>query len=142
MPLHGFHAKDIPSRKISYLVEFDETPRFWYPHVACDAWIDFSSWTVELQPSEYRENLHFFSLSHFSLSLSIRSLPLPPSFFSSLSSISSYPPELPFFFFVCSSHHFLFIFLFLLFLSFFFLSFIFSFISLSLFLHFIFFFSI
>ena len=67
------------------------------------------------------------SLTH-SLS-SARSLPLPPSFFSSLSSFSSHPPKLLFFFF-CSSHHFLFVYL--LFLFFFLLSFIFSYISFSL----------
>ena len=27
-----------------YLVEFDETPRFWYPRVARNAWINFVSW--------------------------------------------------------------------------------------------------
>ena len=49
---------------------FDETPRFWYPHVPLDAWIDFSYRTVELRPSECREK------SPFSL--------ISPSFFLSL----------------------------------------------------------
>ena len=52
-------------------MEFDKTPRFWYPCVALDAWIDFSSRTVDLRPSECRENLHFF-LSPLSLFIYIR----------------------------------------------------------------------
>ena len=45
-------------------MEFDETPRFWYPRIAHDAWIDFSSQTVELRPLERWENLPFcFSIS-------------------------------------------------------------------------------
>ena len=55
-------------------MEFDETPRFWYPHVARDVWIDFYSWTVEIRPSEGRENLPFC----FSFSL----YPILPSFLS------------------------------------------------------------
>ena len=51
-------------------MEFDDTPRFWDLRVARDEWIDFSSQTVELRPSERRENLFFFSLSLISLSLS------------------------------------------------------------------------
>ena len=30
------------SRFFLYFVEFDETPRFWYPRVALDAWTDFA----------------------------------------------------------------------------------------------------
>ena len=52
-------------------MEFEKTPRFWHPRVARDAWIDFSSRTVELRPSECRENFSFSSsLSHrFSFSI-------------------------------------------------------------------------
>ena len=64
MPLNGFLAKNDQSRKILYLVEFDETPRFWYPSVALNTWIDFSSRTVWYRPSECRKNFSFcFSLS-------------------------------------------------------------------------------
>ena len=95
MSLHNFYAKNIPSRKIPYLVELDETPRFWYPSVTHDAWIDFSSLTVELQPSKCQENLPFFFLS-------------PP--FLSLASFSHFSPIffLSFLPFVCSQFHFLF----------------------------------
>ena len=55
-------------------MEFDETPRFWYPRVACDELIDFYSWTIEIRPLECQENLPFFSLS---LSDSPLSLSLP-----------------------------------------------------------------
>ena len=55
-------------------MEFDEIPRFWYPRVALDTWIDFSSRTFELRPSECRENL-LFLFSSF-LPLSIHFLPL------------------------------------------------------------------
>ena len=66
-------------------MEFDEIPRFWYSHIACDAWIDFSSRTIELRQSERRENLLFF----YSLSLS-----LSVCFFLSLLScfLSLFPP--------------------------------------------------
>ena len=42
MPLHGFLFK---VGKIPYLVKFDETPRFWYPQLARDAWINFVFWS-------------------------------------------------------------------------------------------------
>ena len=42
MPLHRFLFQ---VGKIPYLVKFDETPRFWYPCVARDAWINFVSWS-------------------------------------------------------------------------------------------------
>ena len=67
----AFRLENNPSRKIPYLVEFGETSRFWYPHVVHDAWIDFSSWTVELQPSKSRKNLPLLFISPFSLSLSL-----------------------------------------------------------------------
>ena len=87
-------------------MEFDETPRFWYPHVACDAWINFSSRTVKLQPSERRENLPFFFLSLLSLSLYpfSSSFSLPVCF-------SSYPLNFLFFLFVSPSHFLIFSFL-------------------------------
>ena len=78
-------------------MEFDKTPRFWYPCVARVAWIDFSSRTVELRSSEYRENLpHLFlslfdffffslvcfpSLFLFFFSFSPPSIEFPPSWF-------------------------------------------------------------
>ena len=123
-------------------MEFDETPRFWYPRVALDAWIEFSSRTVELRPLECQENLIFLSLS-LSLSVMFSSSPfLLPFlfhffyFFSFLFSLSYAPNILPF---VCSHHIFSispFTSLFLIlihriFLSFFFLYFIFSSISFS-----------
>ena len=62
-----FKLKIFLSRKILYLVKFDETPRYRYPRITCDAWINFSSWTVELRPLKRRENLPFlFSLFFFS----------------------------------------------------------------------------
>ena len=137
MSLHGFYAKNIPSRKISYLVEFDETPRFWYPRVARDAWIDFSSQTVELLPLERRENLSFcFSLLSFSFSIRFffLSLLLASYLFFSV----GFSPFLPYPthpLFVCSPFPFPFHFLF---------SLIFSYLSFSLlflFLHFVFSFS-
>ena len=67
--------------KIPYLMEFDETPRFLYPLVACDAWINFSSRTVKLRPSERLENPPFFSLSlliHFPLLYLSLFASLPP----------------------------------------------------------------
>ena len=64
-----FRLENNQSRKISYLTEFDETPRFWCPRVARVAWIDFSSRTIELQQSECRENLPPLFLSLFSISL-------------------------------------------------------------------------
>ena len=69
-------------------MEFDENPRFWYPRVALNALINFSSRTVELQPSECRKNLPFcFSLPFLSLS------PYP---FASFSPVY-FPPLLLFF---------------------------------------------
>ena len=71
MPLNDLYAKNNQSRKIPYLANFDETPRFWYPHVARDAWIDFNTRTVEIRSLEYQKN-PLFCVSLFSLSLSIR----------------------------------------------------------------------
>ena len=81
-----FRLENNLSRKIPYLVEFEETPRFWYSCVARDAWINFSSMIVEFRPSKSQENPHFLSFSFF-LSLSIRFF-LSPLF-----------PTLPFFIF-------------------------------------------
>ena len=39
-----------------YLVEFDETPRFWYSRVAHDAWINFVFWYDQFSPSESRRS--------------------------------------------------------------------------------------
>ena len=47
-------------------MEFVETPTFWCPHVDRAACNNFSTWIVELRPSERLEILHFF----FSFSLS------------------------------------------------------------------------
>ena len=38
----AFRLEITQSRKIPYHVEFDETPRFWHPHVSLDAWTDFA----------------------------------------------------------------------------------------------------
>ena len=93
---------------------------FWYPHVARNEWIDFSSQTVRLRPSERTENLTFLS-SHFSFSLSSFFLPSP-----FLYVFLSSPPihRIPFSICLLPSHfsHFL-IFLFSFFFSF--LSFLF-----------------
>ena len=72
MSLNGmaFRLENNSSRKIPYLTEFDETPRFWYPCVAHVAWIDFSSRTVEFRPSECRENFPPLFLSPLFLFLS------------------------------------------------------------------------
>ena len=48
-----------------YLVEFDETPNFWYPRVARDAWINLASCSDQFRPSESRrseknQNIGFF----------------------------------------------------------------------------------
>ena len=116
-------------------MEFDKTPRFWYPCVARDAWIDFSFRTVKLRPSERRENLHFFiSPLSFSLSLSI-SVFLFFFFPCLVLFLLLFPPPLflstEFFFLCLLPSHFSFSFSFSLF-SHFFLSFIFSYISFSL----------
>ena len=105
-------------------MEFDENPRFWYPRVALNALINFSSRTVELQPSECRKNLPFC----FSLSLPIRLL--LSLLFIFLLSCFSLSPEFLAFHFVCSYYHFPFssspYFHFLFFFHFFFSSFFFS----------------
>ena len=80
----AFRLKNNASRKIPYFLEFCETPRFWYPHVALVAWIDFNSRTVKVQPSERREKLPFLFSALSSLSLSIRFLSLPLLFASPL----------------------------------------------------------
>ena len=41
----AFRLKIFQVGKIPYLVEFDKTPRFWYPRVARDAWINLVSWS-------------------------------------------------------------------------------------------------
>ena len=86
MTLNGFSARNNQSRKISYLLEFDETPRFWYPCVALVAWIDFNSWTVEIRPSKYLKNLPLLFFPFLPLFSSIR-------FF--LSPLSSFFPPFP-----------------------------------------------
>ena len=98
----SFRLEYNQSRKIPYLTEFDGTPRFWYPRVAYIVWIDFSSWTVELRPSQCRENLFFF-LSLFLYVCFFLSFILC-LFSSSLSFI--YPLEFLAFHFVCSYYHF------------------------------------
>ena len=116
-------------------MEFDETPRFWYPRIALDAWIDFSSRTIELRPSECQENLIFcFSLPFLSLfiSLSPSLLFSSPPFFLFFPFSLSYPPNFPSL--VCSPSYFFFIFHFLFFLF----SLIFSSLSFSLIFSFIF----
>ena len=128
MPLNGFLAKNDQSRKILYLVEFDETPRFWYPSVALNTWIDFSSRTVWYRPSECRKNFSFcFSLSLFDL---FSFLPLFASlhfFFLSFSPFLIHRTSFLLFASISFSH---FLISFLLFISFFH-SFIFSSISFS-----------
>ena len=107
-----FRLKIIQVGKFPYLVEFDETPRFWYPRVAHDAWIDFNTQTVEIRPSE-RRKISFFSLFFpflppflfsyvFSLSLSLLAELIPLGNFLPF---SSSPPYLP----LVSLSHFLFI---------------------------------
>ena len=106
-------------------MEFEETQRFWYTHVARNAWIDFSSWTVELRFLERRENLILCFSLYLSFFLSLISLFF---FFSYSPLLPTEPPS-----FVCSQLIFSFI-IFLLFLSFsLFLHFLLSFPSFSLF---------
>ena len=83
-------------------MEFDETPRFWYPRVARDELIDFYSWTIEIRPLECQENLHFFlSLYPILLSLSLSLVCSLLYFFPFLFfSFFPYPPALPYL--VCS----------------------------------------
>ena len=73
-----------PSRKILYLMEFDETPMFWYPRLACDAWINFAfcsdknlcSISINLRDKSEFLTLLSLSFSHFlsSLTLTVRFL--------------------------------------------------------------------
>ena len=108
--------------KIPYLLEFDETPRFWYPHVALIAWIDFTFCSYEtdspifLDLRDKRKPFFFFSLSLSSAHF------LPFLFSIFFPFLLSYLPN---FLFVCSHPHFFLIFLFLIY--FFFLFFIFLF---------------
>ena len=81
-------------------MEFNETPRFWYPCVSCDAW---STFTLRLSRFDRRNAGKislFVSLSLFSISLSDSSFSpffaLPSLFFS----FFPYPPVLPYL--VCS----------------------------------------
>ena len=74
-------------------MEFDETSRFWYPRVARDEWINFSSRTVEFRPSKSREN-PFFCFFILSLSFSIRFLISP--LFASLPLFLLFSPFLSF----------------------------------------------
>ena len=139
MSLNGLLSRNNPSRKIPYRVEFDETPRFCYPRVAIDTWIDFSSQVVELRSSECWENLPFcfffpfLSLFLYPISFLFFSPVCFPSFsflFSFLFSLS-YPPPLFSFCLLLSSYPFHFPFS--LFLFHFLFSLIFSFLSFSLF---------
>ena len=59
-----------------YLVEFDETPRFWYPRVARDAWINFVSWSDQFLQSERRrsEKNQNIGFSEFLVEISAKSL--------------------------------------------------------------------
>ena len=89
-------------------MKLDETPRFWYPHIDRNVWIDISSQNIELLPSKCRENLlFFFSLSLFVCFPSVQFftllffsflafLPFPFYFFSLV--VLSYPIELSFFY--------------------------------------------
>ena len=71
MQLNGFLAKNNQSRKIPYLLEFDETPRFWYPRVTLVAWIDFTSYSnetdspISVDLRKKRKPFFFSSLSLF-----------------------------------------------------------------------------
>ena len=100
-------------------MEFDKTPRFWYPRVALDVWINFSSRTVGV--SRKSPFLFFSPHSLYFYSISFLSSPclLPFLFFSFLFFLSYPLSILPF---VCS--HLIFSFLFFLLFHFFsFLSF-------------------
>ena len=84
-------------------MEFDETLRFWYPRVAWDVWINFSSHFNEYQLLDfhrsYREVKFFFSF----LSLSPLTLCLSP--------LLSIPFDFPFSFYPCFSFSFFLFFL-------------------------------
>ena len=97
-------------------MEFVETPSFLYPHVDRAACTNFSTWTVELRPSEGQEILHFSFSSFLSFSFFL---------FLFIFSFLSFPTNsfLSLFFFLCFSF---FSFLF----SFLFFSFCFSFLFL------------
>ena len=97
-------------------MEFNKTPRFWYPRVAHDAWIDFNTRTVKLRPSERRKNSPFSSSSF---------LPLLSGFLSFSHVCFPFFPFAPFLstkhpsFCLIATHFLIFLFLlFLLFLSF------------------------
>ena len=92
-------------------MEFDETPRVWYPHVARDVWINFSSRIVKFRSSERRENLPFsssLSLFFFLSFLSCLFSFFPPLFFyiHRIPSLVCSHPRL-FSFFIFSFLHFL-----------------------------------
>ena len=40
-------------------MEFEKTPKFWYPRVTLVTWTDFTSRTIGIRPSKRRENFPF-----------------------------------------------------------------------------------
>ena len=68
--------------KIPYLVEFDETPRFWYPRVTLVAWIDFAFYSDKnLRSDFHRLKKKRRKKKSFSVSLHSHALPSPFLFF-------------------------------------------------------------
>ena len=64
-------------------MEFDETRRFWYPRVACDAYINFAFCSNKSLRSDFRRSKRETKRRIFFFSLSIlRTLSVPPPHFS------------------------------------------------------------
>ena len=55
-PLNDLYDRNNKSRKISYLLEFDGTLRFWCPCVALDAWMNFVFCSVEILRSNFHRS--------------------------------------------------------------------------------------
>ena len=59
-------------------MEFNETPRFWYPHVALNAWTDFAFCSDENLLSDFHRSLREAKKEKKSSSPSILTIPFLP----------------------------------------------------------------